>query len=307
MRLGYCCINLTLRAQKPSVYTGRTLIKRLFSMQKASACALQNTTDLLAILQWNVGHDIRVFRITSDLFPRMTDPDNGYRIGELENAKAIRAGLRSIGKYAAENKIQLSFHPGPFVLFGSPREQVNGAGLKEVEAHAQIAEYICEGADLDIPINIHVGGSYQGDFKGTARRWLKNFARLPGMARKRLVLENDDRPGGWSIRRLYNYIYEHSGVPLTIDLHHFVFCHDRYSMEEDYWLAKTTWQKRSNQVHYSESAGRKLTPAHSDYLKHPLPAYVLQDRAAHVLLEAKAKELALLEYRHAFKLRETGL
>jgi len=74
-------------------------------------------------------------------------------------------------------------------------------------AHAQIAEYICEGGNLDIPINVHVGGSYQGDFEGTARRWLKNFARLPEIARGRLVLENDDRPGGWSVRKLHHYIH----------------------------------------------------------------------------------------------------
>jgi len=306
MRLGYCCINLTLRARQPPVYTGRSLIKRLFSMPKASACAAHNTQDLLAILEWNRSHAIRVFRITSDLFPRLTDPDNGYRIRDLADAGAIRAGLRAVGRYAAENNMQLSFHPGPFALFGSPRATVNAAGLREVEAHAQIAEYICEGADLDIPINVHIGGSYQGDFEGTARRWLKNFARLSQIARTRLALENDDRRAGWSIRKLHHYIYAHAGVPLTIDLHHFLFGHDGYSMEADYRLAKATWRQRSNQVHYSESAGRKLVPAHSDYLKHPLPAFVLQDREAHVLLECKAKELALLRYRRQFRIRETA-
>ena len=306
MRLGYCCINLTLRARKPSVYTGRTLIKRLFSMKKASERARQNTEDLLAILEWNLRHDIRVFRITSDLFPRLTDPDNGYRIIDLEDGRAIIQRLRAIGRFAAENKMQLSFHPGPFALFGSPSEKVNAAGLKEIAAHARIAEYICEGGNLDIPINVHIGGSYQGDFEGTARRWLKNFKKLPNMARERLALENDDRPNGWSIRKLHHYIYGGAGVPLTIDLHHFLCCHDDFPMEEDYYMVKSTWGKRSNQVHYSESADRKLTPAHSDYLKRSLPVCVLKDSGAHVLLEAKAKELALLKYRCRFKIRETG-
>lgn len=306
MRLGYCCINLTLRAQKPSVYTGRALIKRLFSMKKASERARQNTEDLLSILEWNRRHAIRVFRITSDLFPRMTDPDNGYRILDLEDGRTIIQRLRDIGKFAAENKMRLSFHPGPFALFGSPHDQVNAAGLREVEAHARIAEHICEGGNLDIPINVHIGGSYQSDFEGTARRWLNNFRKLPSIARERLALENDDRPNGWSIRKLHHYIYGEAGTPLTIDLHHFLFCHEGYSMEEDYRLAKDTWRERSNQVHYSESAGRQLTPAHSEYLKHPLPAFVLKDTGAHVLLEAKAKELALLKYRRRFNIRETG-
>lgn len=305
MRLGYCCINLTLRARKPSIYTGRSLIRRMFSMEKASTLALQNAQDLLAILRWNLEHDIRVFRITSDLFPRLTDPENGYRIRALAESRAIIACLRAAGKFAAANRMQLSFHPGPFALFGSPHAEASTAGLREVEAHARIAECICEGGQLDIPVNIHIGGSYGGDFAGTARRWLKNFRKLSGGARRRLALENDDRPGGWSVRKLHRYIHGESGVPLTIDLHHFLFCHDAYPLEEDYFLAKSTWGKRSNQVHYSESPGRRLVPAHSDYLKRPLPSFVLRDRAAHVLLEAKAKELALLKYRRQFRIRES--
>ena len=150
------------------------------------------------------------------------------------------------------------------------------------------------------------GGSYGGDFEGTARRWLKNLRKLSRSARARLVLENDDRRGGWSIRRLHRYIHLETGIPLTIDLHHFLFCHDGFPLEEDYFLAKSTWGKRSNQVHYSEPPGRRLVPAHSDYLRRPLPDFVLRDRGAHVLLEAKAKELALLKYRRRFRIRETG-
>ncbi len=309
MRLGYCCINLTLRSKKPPIYTGRSLIKRLFSIEKASTLAAQNVVDLLAILEWNLRNGILIFRITSDLFPRMTDPDCGYRIKTLNASSKIIRNLHLIGAYVKKHKMQLSFHPGPFALLGSPNDQANIAGSREIEAHARIAEYICEGGVLDIPINIHIGGSYNGDFERTADRWLKNFEKLPQIARKRLALENDDRLNGWSIRRLHRLIYSRSGVPLTIDLHHFRFCHDEYSLAEDYRLAKSTWGYRSNEVHYSESAASpsKRTPrAHADYLKRALPDFVLKDNDAHVLLEAKAKELALLQYRTRFKIRETG-
>ena len=77
-------------------------------------------------------------------------------------------------------------------------------------------------------------------------------------------------------------------------------------MAEDYLLAKSTWQQRSNQVHYSESAGGPTPRAHADYLRRALPDFVLKDKDAHVLLEAKAKELALLKYRTRFKILETG-
>ena len=302
MQLGYCCINLTLRAQRPPVYTGRSISRRLFTLQKASALAAANTEDLGAILEWNLRRRIFVFRITSDLFPRMTDPRAAYRIGDLPDARAIKRNLREAGKFARRHAMRLSFHPGPFALFGSPRPAANTAGLAEIEAHAAIAEHICEGGDLDIPVNTHVGGSYGGDFENTARRWRANFRKLSAPARERLALENDDRPGGWSIRRLHRHMHAATGVPLTIDLHHFLFCRDAYSMEQDYLLARSTWGGRSNEVHYSESAAQRPGRAHSDYLKLPLPSYVVKDTRAHVLLEAKAKELALLAYRRKFRL-----
>lgn len=305
MQLGYCCINLTLRARRPPVYTGRSLTRRLFTLQKASALAVANTEDLGVILEWNLRRRIFVFRITSDLFPRMTDPRTAYRICDLPEARAIARNLREAGRFARRNAMLLSFHPGPFALFGSPRASSNIAGMAEIEAHAAIAEYICEGGKLDIPINTHVGGSYEGDFDNTARRWCANYRKLSAPARERLALENDDRPGGWSIRRLHRHIHETTGVPLTMDLHHFLFCRDSYSMEEDYLLARSTWGGRSNEVHYSESAAHLPGRAHSDYLARPLPPYVVKDKRAHVLLEAKAKELALLAYRRKFRLYDS--
>ena len=82
MKLGYCCINVTLRESKTSVYTNRTLIRRNYTKEKAGDLALQNVKDLYKILQWNEKNNIRVFRITSNLFPRCTD-------GELSDRKSV--------------------------------------------------------------------------------------------------------------------------------------------------------------------------------------------------------------------------
>ena len=72
--LGYACINMTLSEQPKSkrITTNRSMIKRTFKakgLPYASELALQNSRDLLAILKWNEQHDIRFFRISSDIFP----------------------------------------------------------------------------------------------------------------------------------------------------------------------------------------------------------------------------------------------
>ena len=70
MNLGYACINMAL-AEK-GITTNKGMIKRTFGekgIQYASQLALQNVQALLEILKWNVANSIRVFRITSELFP----------------------------------------------------------------------------------------------------------------------------------------------------------------------------------------------------------------------------------------------
>jgi UV DNA damage repair endonuclease len=49
-------------------------------------------------------------------------------------------------------------------------------------------------------------------------------------------------------------------------------------------------------VHYSESAPNKKPQAHSDFIKERIPN--LGDTVYDVMIEAKAKDLALIEYRN---------
>ena len=294
---GYCCINNTLRKQ--NVYTNRTIIKKNFTISKASELALNNVCDLHKILMWNIKHNIICFRISSNLFPRYTCPEFGYKLSDLKDFEQIKNVLKRCGNLAIENNLLISFHPGPFTTLASPTEKSLKNGVTEFVAHSNIANLIDPGGFLDIPINIHIGGSYNGTFVETSKRFNNTFKNLPGHAQKRLVVENDDKKNGWSVRKLYSLIFEKIGVPITIDFHHWLFCHDEYSMEEDFVLAKTTWGHRNQQIHHSESKYKeKITPAHSDYYSKPAPEFIYNHSNWHCHLECKQKELALLDYCH---------
>lgn len=291
--LGICCIINELRDK--DVYTSRTLIKRTFTMEKAAKLALQNATDLVTIINWCVKHNVKVFRVGSDFFPRMTEVN--YKLTDLSTHRDIVAMFAEAGKIAHKNNIKLSCHPGPFTILSSPHTKVNTSGIAEVEMHSLIGDLLCQHADLDFPINFHINSSYGGDYAGTSNRFLTNFKLLSENARKRVVLENDDRNAGFSVRDYYKYIYQHIGVPITFDIHHWLFKHDDTTMEEDYKLAKSTWAGRSNQVHYSQSpTADKLIPAHSDMYRDAMPDYIANDTDCHIHLEAKAKELAYFDY-----------
>jgi UV DNA damage endonuclease len=303
--LGYCCINTALRNIKPaknSVFCSRTMTKKTFNLQEASKRALQNCKDLLVILKYNLEYDIKVFRISSDLFPRFTCREFGYNFEKLPEHKEIAQVLKSCGDFAAQYSMQLSFHPGPFTTLASPNDISALSGMNEVEYHSFVCDLIDPNNVLDIPINFHIGGSYGCDWENTSYRFINRFNKLSSNARKRICIENDDKKNGWSVQRIYNYIHKQTGLPICFDAHHWLFCRDDDEMEYDYNLAKTTWGNRSMQIHYSESANNeKLVPAHSfSYLKR-LPKFIDIHGNNHIHLECKGKELGLFDMRKLYK------
>lgn len=300
--LGYCCICTALRSSKPSVFTSRSIPKRTFTESLRDERALQNVRDLFAILQWNEQHDIRVFRISSEMFPRATCAEFGYDILKLPDITQIATELKRCGEFAKSHDHKISFHPGPYTCLGSPNEEVRKASIREVEMHSTIADLIDPDDTLDIPINFHVGGSYGGQFRETAARFIDSYNQLSDNAKKRVVIENDDKPTMWSTRRLYKLIYETIGVPITFDLHHWLFCHEEGNMFDDFRLAYSTWGNRSMQVHYSQSpSADNVIPKHSEYYRDPMPKWINgYANTIHVHLECKAKEQALLDYRRQF-------
>src|SRR5687768_7213373 len=152
VNLGYACINLTLHEQ--GITTNRGMIRRTFlekGIAYASELALQNVTDLLKIVAWNAAHDIRVFRVTSDLFPWASE----YRLQDLPHFREIRTVLEEVGRY----DMRISAHPGPFnKVAGSGTTLTNT--IKDLEIHSEIFDLMGLPATHRHKTNIHVWGAY---------------------------------------------------------------------------------------------------------------------------------------------------
>ena len=99
------------------------MIKKTFKERGttyASEIALQNVTDLLTILQWNVDNDIRFFRMSSDIFPWASE----YDLEQLPDFNAIADILRKCGDFATQHGIRLTTHPGPYNKLCSSDERI---------------------------------------------------------------------------------------------------------------------------------------------------------------------------------------
>ena len=294
VQLGYCCINLSM----PKNYsTNRGCIKRTFQakgLSYVSALALENIRDLIEVVKWNHQHGVKVYRMSSDMFPWMSE----YEIEELPEIEKIKTLLRGLGNLAAKYGQRLSFHPGPFNVLGSPNPEAIRKTIKELNQHGQIMDMIGLSRDHRAPINIHCNGVYEGK-EETLARWRENWAKLDDSARLRLVVENDDKASMYSVSDLYEGIYSHIGVPITFDYHHHRFNDGGLTEEEAFKLAATTWPAGIRPLfHYSSCRKTFEDPeckaqAHADWLYEKIRTY---GEAVDIELEAKAKNQALLKY-----------
>ena len=297
MELGYACINMTLSENTPKITTNRSMIKKTFQakgLEYAGELGLKNAKDLLHILKWNKENGITFFRLSSDFFPWASN----YKFEELPQFNSIKAELEKSGKFAIDNGIRITSHPGPFNVLVSPREHVVENTITDLEIHGRVFDLMGLSQTPYNKLNIHCNGVY-GDKISAMDRFCKNFKRLSPSVQSRLTVENDDKASMYSVKDLM-YIHERIGIPIVFDYHHHKFNTGGLSEEEALKLAMSTWPDGIKPaVHYSESKALheendKIKPqAHSDYINE-LPNLYGMDVA--VMVEAKAKELAILPF-----------
>ena len=297
-RMGYACINMQLSNQKPRVYTGRSMIKRTFKskgINYASELGLQNCKDLLEIIKWNHDNGFNFFRITANLFPWCSE----YKLSDMPDYDEICDVLSEAGSYATTNDIRITCHPGPFNVLTSPHEHVVENCIKDLTTHGEVFDLMNLSRTPYNKINIHIGGAY-GDKVSSMERFCENFHRLPDSVKSRLTVENDDKASMYSVVDLYEGVYKVIGIPIVFDYHHHRFCNGGLSEEDALEVAISTWNNIVPVVHYSESRNieqedNKIRPqAHSDYVYDYIDTY---GNRVDIMVEAKAKELAVLKYK----------
>ena len=145
-----------------------------------------------------------------------------YEICDLPNFDKIKSALHECGEIAIATDQRLTFHPGPFNVLGSPDEKAVAKTIKDLNQHSQIFDLMGLESSHYYPVNIHVGGTYDSK-EDTLKRFCENFKLLSDSAKRRLVIENDDRASMYSVADLHAGIYMRIGVPVTFDYHHHRF------------------------------------------------------------------------------------
>ncbi|WMT86597.1 UV DNA damage repair endonuclease UvsE [Pelagibacterium sp. 26DY04] len=264
------------------------------------------------ILDYLARHDIRMYRLSSDLAPYATHPDMP-QFHDMVRQSA--AGLKAIGNKAKRLDIRLSFHPSQYVVLNSPDPELVKKSAWDLLSQAEMLDLM--ELDDEAVLVIHVGGAY-GNKPEALRRWVETFATLPEPVRRRLVLEHDDLR--FSAADVL-WVHEHTGVRLIFDHQHFLCLNpERQEMRPTVERILASWQGRGRpKLHFSsprtemrtvKRKGRDgkakeavLAPVwtgHADFC-HPFEFIgfmsVMEGLEFDVMLEAKAKDLALIRLR----------
>jgi len=301
--LGYACINMTLGGEhlpkSQRVCANRTMRKATLEKEGyeyLSEIIVSNMESLCQILEWNAAHGVRLYRMSSEMFPFHSHPDLGYSLHDLPRSGEILGLLTRAGEIARQTQQRLTFHPGPFNVLASANPSVVEKTVLELDKHSEIFDLMGFEPSPFNKINIHVGGSY-GDKESALARFCANFARLHPHTQKRLTVENDDRANLYSTLDLYHGVHQVIGIPIVFDYHHHLFNTGGQTVQEALELALSTWPEGVRPcTHYSESrelerGGEKPTPAHSDVVVGPIDNF---GHSFDCVVEAKHKEQAVL-------------
>ena len=298
---GYACINSTLQKSE-KVMCNRSMIRRTFlakGVSYASELALSNVKALKRIIEWNNDNDISVYRMTSCLFPWVSE----YKIESLPDYEEIAEVMKSAGKLAMDAGQRLSFHPGQFCVLASAKENVVLNAANELNKHAKMMDIMNLPRSPAAKINIHVGGAY-GEHEKALARFCKNAIKhLTDSAISRLTVENDDKPNVYSTKMLHDGVYKKLGIPIVFDSHHHELGPQDIDYHDAFYLARSTWPNGiKQQCHHSNSKRNYEDPkapkvSHSSWFYTPFENY---GEDVDVVLECKAKEEAVFKYRNDF-------
>jgi UV DNA damage endonuclease len=274
---------------------------------------LRHSLEMLgAILDRLEATDVRMYRLPTQLAPYATHPDHPEFHRQVEECADE---LAAVGERVARLGIRLSSHPGQYTVLNSENLDTRRAAAAELEVQGALFDAM--GLGPEAVVVLHVGGA-AGGVDAARGRFEDGFGLLSEAARRRLVIENDDRTFGLvDVLPLAQAI----GRPVVFDvLHHHCCDPEGLTVSEAMPLALDTWPDGVRpKIHYSSprtvlgekerKVGRKIerTPvlpqlrAHADTIDpigfEELLRGPLGVRDVDVMLEAKAKDLALAALR----------
>lgn len=287
MILGLTCISEELKLKDKKKYSFRTMTRKRFNdldrddaIHQLSERILHNTRVTRYILNHCAMNDILHYRLSSALFPLITDDKTDVNLDDLPHLIEIKEELAFAGKIAKKFNISIGSHPDQFnVLASTDRSKVDRT-INELNFQASVLDMLDLPQDHTAPMNIHINYTPKMDesLEIVATRFFRNLSMCDKGVYDRLTIENEDK-GYFNVDnciKLSDYLFKtfRANIPVCYDNLH-DFCNpsedhnvvfqaercaytwvDQDGSSEDYFLAPV--------FHWSEGTPQKPR-SHADY------------------------------------------
>jgi len=293
--LGLTCISEELKEKDKTKYSFRTMTRKRFNdlcvkngrdeaIKQLSARILHNVRTTRYIIRHCISNNILHYRLSSALFPLITDQNTDASYEDLPDQISITEELKFAGKIAKKFNITIGSHPDQFNVLASPdRNKVNRT-INELNFQASVLDMLGLPQDHTAPMNIHINYSPKMDesLEIVATRFFRNLSMCDKGVYKRLTIENEDK-GFFNVDnciKFSDYLFETFGamIPVCYDNLH-DFCNPSEGDPSIAFNAERcayTWVKQTEKLHFNEdnfiapvfhwSEGRPEKPrSHADY------------------------------------------
>lgn len=221
VRVGYACINLSL---KESFRNYRLKAVENKEEDKMTEVIWHNIRLLRKIIEYNVKHNIYVYRITSDLIPFCTHSYvEALYIEKVLNNEEMYHHITAIRALQETYNLRLSIHPSQFNVLSSPKKDVVSRSIREINAQTEWMKML-KGEN----VVIHIGGSY-GDKELALERFRKHLRYVD---QNLISIENDDKVYNVEevaslceekrLKWVYDYHHDRCHPSLEKEVHHFI-------------------------------------------------------------------------------------
>ena len=295
IKLGLTCISELLKEVDKKNNSFRVMTRKRFNdlaqsnnkefaIQQLSERIIHNVKLTKKIINHCIDNNIAHYRLSSNLFPLLTDPTLELSYDILPNKDEITEELKSIGEIIKSGKISVGSHPDQFNVLASENPKSVNQTITELNFQSSIFDRMGLPQDHSVPMNLHINCSpknihdkvdqnyFTKLVAEVADKFYKNLMRCDKGVINRLTSENEDR-GYWTVKnilRFNKYIKEkyNLNIPICYDQ-----LHDKCNNEglnnnllNNAKLCKATWPEGITPVfHWSEGKSDKPR-SHADYV-----------------------------------------
>jgi len=239
MNLGLTCISEELKEKDKKKYSFQTMTRKRFNdlcvrdgkdeaIKELSSRILHNVRVTRYIIRHCISNNILHYRLSSALFPLITDENTDVSYEDLPDKVSIQEELKFAGKIAKDFNVSIGSHPDQFNVLASPDREKVARTINELNFQANVLDMLGLPQDHTAPMNIHINYTPKMDesLQVVATRFFRNLSMCDKGVYKRLTIENEDK-GFFNVDnciKFSDYLFEtfQANIPVCYDnLHDF--------------------------------------------------------------------------------------